>query len=198
MIRDAGGLVTINHPNFIWAFGASELMRVERYNLLEIHNFHPQVNNYGGGGMPSTEVIWDTLLSNGKKVYGLACDDEHYIQVFSPKHANPGRGWVWVQCDELTPGNIITALSQGNFYFSSGVELKDIRADDTSLTIEINPVQNTKYTVEFIGKGGNVLSVQYQPRSVYTFTGDETYVRAKIIDSNGFCAWTQPVFLDER
>jgi hypothetical protein len=30
--------------------------------------------------------------------------------------------------------------------------------------------------------------------ATYTFAGDDTYVRAKVLESNGRVAWTQPVF----
>ena len=32
-----------------------------------------------------------------------------------------------------------------------------------------------------------------EPDASYTFTGDERYVRAKVLESNGAVAWTQPV-----
>ena len=32
-----------------------------------------------------------------------------------------------------------------------------------------------------------------EPTATYKFTGDEGYVRAKVIDSNGRMAWVQPV-----
>jgi hypothetical protein len=34
--------------------------------------------------------------------------------------------------------------------------------------------------------------------AVYVFKGDEFYVRAKVIESNGEVAWTQPVFLNNK
>jgi hypothetical protein len=32
----------------------------------------------------------------------------------------------------------------------------------------------------------------------YEWTGDEGYVRVKIVDSNGLMAWTQPVIVPRR
>ncbi|MFC1693139.1 CehA/McbA family metallohydrolase [Candidatus Latescibacterota bacterium] len=198
LIRDAEGIVQICHPNFTWAFGSEELLQVHGYYLLEIYNFHPIVNNWGGGGMTSTEEIWDVLLSRGKKVYGVASDDTHSFKVFSPDHANPGKGWVCVRCDALTVENVISALSKGDFYFSSGVELNDIRVTEKSLTVDIKPSKNVKYTIEFIGKDGLILDRQFESVSLYRFSGEEKYVRARIVDSNGRGAWTQPVFIDSR
>ena len=54
----------------------------------------------------------------------------------------------------------------------------------------------TRYTVYFIGRGGRVLQTSYESPAVYRITGQEGYVRAKIVDSNGRVAWTQPVLTD--
>jgi hypothetical protein len=42
------------------------------------------------------------------------------------------------------------------------------------------------------GRNGVVLARDSTARPSYTFRGDETYVRAKIVDSNGNTAWLQP------
>ena len=59
-----------------------------------------------------------------------------------------------------------------------------------------NPVMNpgTKYLTHFIGKDGAVLSEVRGLSPEYRFKGDEQYVRASIIDSDGRRAWTQPAF----
>jgi hypothetical protein len=48
--------------------------------------------------------------------------------------------------------------------------------------------------VQFIGRNGAILSEAIASPAVYTFKGDELYVRAKILESNGRFAWTQPVW----
>ncbi len=53
---------------------------------------------------------------------------------------------------------------------------------------------DVKYTVYFIGRGGKVLSTVYDNPAVYKITGKEGYVRARVMDSNGLIAWTQPIF----
>ena len=41
------------------------------------------------------EEVWDLLLTEGKRLYGIAVDDAHHFQgEFSPDRVNPGRGWV--------------------------------------------------------------------------------------------------------
>jgi hypothetical protein len=59
-------------------------------------------------------------------------------------------------------------------------------------------VPSTRYDTRFIGKDGRVLATVSGLRPSYRIKGDEGYVRASIIDSDGRRAWTQPVFLDHR
>jgi len=197
-IRRAGAVPIINHPNFIWAFGAEEMGQVTGWSLFEIQNSHPAVHNNGGIGKPSTEEMWDALLTKGMKVYGVASDDTHNYKDFTPLRANPGRGWVCVRADELTPVAIASALDKGDFYSSTGVELVDVTSDAASVAVRINPAGVTAYVVEFIGRGGKVLSKVQGPDASYRLTGKEGYVRARISDSNGFRAWTQPVFVGKK
>ena len=194
-IRKADGVPHINHPNFGWAITANELQAVEHTRLFEIYNGHPQVNNAGGGGVPGMEEVWDRLLSSGKLIYGLADDDAHtFKQPGNPDVAGPGRGWVFVRAERLAPRAIVEALDRGDFYASTGVELIDYRVTPTTITVAIKAELSSKYRVQFIGKDGRVLSEAISSPAVYTFTGDELYVRAKIIESNGRLAWTQPVW----
>ena len=74
----AGGMASINHPNFKWALTADDLLQVDGYRFVEVFNGHPAVNNIGGGGTLGAEAIWDVLLSAGKTVWGLAVDDAHH------------------------------------------------------------------------------------------------------------------------
>ena len=198
-IRKAGGVPHFNHPNFVWAAGAADIKSIKGLNLFEVFNGHPQVNNLGGGGSPGTEEIWDEVLSSGRVLYGMATDDTHNIK--SPGEiakAWPGQGWIMVRAARLAPEDILKALESGDFYASTGVTLKDYQADQKEIRITIAGVGRTKYTVRFIGKGGAVLAETFDNPAVYAFKGDELYVRAKVIDSNGLVAWTQPVFPKKR
>lgn len=68
--------------------------------------------------------------------------------------------------------------------------------EPTRLTITIRPRGDFKYTTEFVGRGGRVLARTGEMTAVYELRGDEGYVRARVRDSMGYHAWTQPVFVD--
>jgi len=194
-IREAEGVPHINHPNFGWAFGATELAQVENDRLLEIFNGHPSVHSVGGGGSPGVEEIWDVLLSGGKRIYGIAVDDAHHFQgEFSPDRANPGRGWVCVLAPRLGAAEIMAGLEAGRFYASTGVELERLTVTADGIGIDIRPRGDTRYTTWFIGDGGRILDVAYGTEVEYRLKDDVSYVRARVRDSRGDRAWIQPVF----
>ncbi|MBW3623478.1 MAG: CehA/McbA family metallohydrolase [Armatimonadetes bacterium] len=195
-IRKESGVPHINHPNFGWAITADELRQVRNNKLFEIYNGHPHVNNQGGGGVPGLEAVWDAILSSGKLLYGIAVDDAHvFKRPWDRGAARPGQGWVVVRAERLSPDALLDAMERGDFYASTGVELADYRADDKSITITIREVPSSKYRVRFIGRGGRILSEAVTNPAVYRITGEEGYVRAKILESNGSVAWTQPIML---
>jgi len=198
-IRKAGGIAHVNHPNFEWAISADELQQVERTRLFELFNGHHLVNNLGGGGVPGMEEVWDRMLSSGKVMYGIADDDAHvFKQPGNPDVAGPGRAWVVVRAERLAVRPILEALEHGDFYASTGVELIDYKVTDKAITIAIAAQISSKYRIQFIGAHGKVLSEADASPATYAFAGDERYVRAKIFESNGRLAWTQPVFRQGR
>ncbi len=193
-IRDARGVPSINHPNFGWAITPDELGQVQRTRLFEVFNGHPSVNNLGGGGVPSLEETWDRILSSGKLLYGIAVDDAHYFKrPEDPTAPRPGKGWVYVRSARLEARALVEALERGEFYSSTGVEMQSVETSATALSLSVKAEPASKYRIQFIGRQGRVLSEATTPSASYTFKGDEGYVRAKILESNGKAAWIQPV-----
>lgn len=195
-VRAAGGLAQVNHPNFGWALSPADALQASSAQLLEVYNGHPQVNNLGGGGAPSAEALWDQLLSAGRTVFGVASDDLHDLKRPGVRQAaGPGRGWVVVRASRLSASEILGALARGDFYASTGVELRDVQVTPRHVAVSVRENGSTRYRVRFIGKGGRVLEEVDGLTATYEFAGDEGYVRATITDSNGGVAWTQPVRL---
>ncbi|MDX2043282.1 MAG: CehA/McbA family metallohydrolase [Acidobacteriota bacterium] len=195
-IRKVEGVPHVNHPNFNWSITADDLKRIKNLRLFEIYNGHPTVNNLGGGGLPGLEAMWDDILSSGIVQYGIAVDDAHVFKAPEDRtKARPGFGWVMVRAEKLGATEILQALESGNFYASTGVTLRDYQASKKEIVLNIAEQPTVKYTVQFIGQGGKVLKELTTNPAIYVFKGDETYVRAKVIESNGKFAWTQPMFL---
>jgi hypothetical protein len=193
-IRGARGVPHINHPNFAWSITADDLRQLDRTRLFEVYNGHPVVNQYGGGGAPSLEEMWDLVLTSGRLLYGIAVDDAHvFKQPGNPAVAGPGRGWVMVRASRLGARDILDALERGDFYASTGVVLASYDVTPAAISIQVRTEGTTRYRIQFIGRGGRLLREVPDAKATYTFAGDEGYVRGKVLDSNGWVAWTQPV-----
>src|SRR5918993_769823 len=198
-VRAQEGVPHINHPNFNWSLTPEQLAAVKNNKLFEIYNGHPMVNNFGGGGMPGTEQAWDAILSSGVLLYGIAVDDAHHFKdLGNPKLAGPGRGWIVVRTATLSARAILDAMERGDFYASTGVELEAYDVTTSSMTVTVKKNAFAKYRIQFIGKGGVVLHEALDSPAVYQFRGTESYVRARVLDSNGAIAWGQPTLVAPR
>ena len=206
----------LNHPNFGWAVTAEDLAQVEGEQFFEVYNGHRGVRNEGDELHSSTERIWDIVLAlrlgelGLGVMYGVATDDSHNYH--KPQQVSvPGRGWVQVRAKRLTPEYIIDAMEQGDFYATSGVQLRDVQRKDNQLSIEMEPEAGVTYTTRFIGtlsttdltgtpvldKDGNVLPVTHRysadigkvfkevqgTKAEYKLQGNELYVRAVVVSS---------------
>ncbi|QDU07679.1 hypothetical protein [Gimesia aquarii] len=150
-------MIHLNHPNFHYGVTAEELMKVVGENFFEVYNGHPGVDNRGDESHPSTDRMWDIILTKRLAeldlpiMYGLSTDDGHEYHNIPSRASEPGRGWVVVLSRNLDPESLVEAMEAGRFYASSGVKLKSITYSDDGLEIEIDPEEGVEYTTHFIG-----------------------------------------------
>jgi hypothetical protein len=195
-VREAGGLTLVNHPNFGWAFGAEELLQLKGATMLEVASSHPFVND---DGPPSVESMWDRMLTAGKRVWAAAVDDMHHLaRPLDEDSVRPGGAWVCVRAEKREPKAILAALERGDFYASTGPVIEEYTVGEKSLTVRITEKWGARYRVRFIGSGGKLLQETQGLAATYAIKGNEGYVRAKVIDSNGNAAWLQPVFVSAK
>lgn len=205
----AGGLPQVNHPNFGWSIRPDDMSELPDSTLFEVWNGQPRINNLGGddgtGGVAlSTDALWDTLLTRGRLLFGVATDDAHNFRPAQHQDfetARPGGGWVMVRADTLTRPAIVSALRAGQFYSTTGILLDDYHASPREIRLRIAKTgsrDDRRYRTEFVGRGGRVLAAMPGLTARYLITGDEGYVRARITDSNGRRAWMQPVRVTGR
>ncbi len=203
----------LNHPNFTYAIGANDIIKLNGERFFEVFNGHPLVNNYGDSIHESTEEIWDRVNIAYKNMdkpllLGIATDDSHNYHKFGSRYSNAGRGWVEVKATELTPEAIINSLEAGDFYASTGVSLKRVEFKNNQLSVEVKPEEKVHYEIRFIGvrKGtmkSEVLKTVEGREASYQIPPDVLFVRAKIIsdktkknpyqEGDREVAWTQPV-----
>ncbi|MDZ4861655.1 MAG: hypothetical protein SGI88_22000 [Candidatus Hydrogenedentes bacterium] len=177
-------------------------------------------------------VLSVRLAANPENIlYALGTDDAHDYFVRGPGNSIPGRGWCMVLSESLEADAITRAFIDGDFYASAGVMLNAVEWDDKTFRVDIAAEPDVTYTTIFYGtkRGADVSSTptldasgmevpnvarQYSDQlgavlletkvnpAVYSFTGDELYVRAKVVSSklkvdpfkegDVEMAWTQP------
>jgi hypothetical protein len=98
-----------------------------------------------------------------------------------------------VKANALTKADILASVRAGNFYASTGIVLNDYVVDFAAKTIMVDS-QNGN-TITFIGNNGAVLQSVSAAKATYQVTGSEKYVRAKITNTAGKMAWTQPIYV---
>ncbi len=118
-----GAVAHVNHPNYLFTLSIEDLLASGDFGLVEVANGHNIVHNEGDETHPSTETIWDALLSSGRQVWGVASDDAHHFQRWGADYSNPGRGWLQVEAESARLSDVLESLRSGRFYASSGLEL---------------------------------------------------------------------------
>ncbi len=150
-------MVHLNHPNFGWGVSAEDLAAVTAEKFFEIYNGHPGVRQLGDESHPPLEKMWDIINTlritrlDAAPIFGLGTDDSH--EYHGRPGSQPGRAWVMVKADELTPDKLIDSMNRGEFYSSSGVELEAVEFDSQTgeLSIKIAAEEGVTYETQFIG-----------------------------------------------
>ena len=203
--------------------------------FFEVLNGHVgDVETTGDAQRLSTDPLWDVVLAArlGRlglgPIYGIAADDSHSA-------GNGGGAWIVVRAASLTADALVAAVRAGDFYATNGLRLKDVRRDGGRYVVQVEPEEGITYTIQFIGtlRGydrskedakdaegallpptaryspeiGRVLKEVKGTEATYTPTGQELYVRAKIVSSKPPAtpdskdtpetAWTQPMIVGQ-
>ena len=187
-VVSANGLPQLNHPH-AWNISAAEI--VNAANGIKVPLFIEMYNSVTDTitelGFPG-ENLWDSVLSSGTEMWGVAVDDSHTMPGgIQP----PGGGFIYVDADALDIDSILAGMNQGRFYASTGATIKNFSYDRSEYTVEASVISNIK----FIGFAGAILQEDNALSAVYEYLGNEQYVRARIESEQGV-AWTQPVFID--
>lgn len=193
-----GGIAQLNHPNFYYAFDHEIMEKTSDCFLFEVCSGHPLTFEEGDENHVSVEYMWDHMLSSGKLIYGTGVDDGHTYTYTDPAKANPFKAWIMADVEELTVEEVLAALWRGDFYASSGVELEDIvQGWQSTSKVVIVPQPGLSYVTQFISNDGEVLHESSEIEPCFEMLADDkhTYLRMKVIASDGTCAWTQPMFV---
>ena len=194
---DAGFLVCLNHP--VWSsqdytdyMGLKGLWGVEVYNT-----------GCFKGGMHDTVQPMVDMLRAGENVMPVAADDTH-----SP--ADRFGGWLMVKADKLEYETVINALERGEFYASTGPEIKELYIEDgvlhvsTSEAASITVVANYRYSKKKNGAPEEPLTRAefdladfIEASNKHEYPRCTPFVRVEVRDLAGNLAWTRAYFAGE-
>jgi hypothetical protein len=199
--RAAGGVTLVNQIK------PSDLLGLPGLRLFEVFNGEVEAHNDAAPGRLSTEQLWDALLTQDMRVYGVAADDAHYFSMpylltyYRGTFTLPGTGWVMVNAPALAPDAIVGALEAGRFYATTGVMLKELSYDRHHYHVvvdwpatraavasafvaegarEAQPDRMPGLTIEFIGRNGQVLQTVHDDAADIAIEPADGYVRVRV------------------
>jgi hypothetical protein len=191
MLCRHGCIVTYNHP--IWSrVSEEEFIHTKGIAALEIFNYNT-VNESDTG---YDVTYWDRMLRLGYRVNAFASDDNHNEGHFDDALG----GWICVKARTLTHEDIAAAFVAGNYYSSSGPEIRDWGICDGTVWIDCSPVNRINFVSgNIINDGSSVLAEKFTDGLTHgeaRLKGHETYVRAECVDKYGRKAWTNPIYIN--
>ena len=132
----------------------------------------------------------DDALRQGKLRYIFATDDCHH------NNDDRGKGYVVVKADEKSEEAITDAIINGRFYSSRKPEIYEFGIKDNEVYIKCSDVREIHF-VAFEPLGRSFVGEKGELRNSASCGINEnwTYVRAEIVDDNGYQAWTNPIYL---
>jgi hypothetical protein len=103
-----------------------------------------------------------------------------------------------IKAEKLEYKTFTDAIKRGDFYSSTGPEIKDIWYDTETQTLHVDCSDAKKVIFSTgIRRQGQVKGAPTTTSAEFKLNGNEGYVRVTVIDSEGRTADTNAYFLDE-
>lgn len=202
VVRSLDGVPVLNHPLFHFAADARLIRGLAGEGVRHVELWNASLDQQHPGSRASAEdraeALWDEVLSQGTRVFGVATDDAHHFADAAQrarlgKSAYVGdRAWIMVRADK-TPASIRSAFDAGDFYASTGVTLATLESESGALSLSVAQAAGST-TIRFVGKHGRELGRVSGPSARRELGKGEGYLRAVVEDSAGRKAWTQPLW----
>lgn len=183
--NDAGFLVSYNHPS--WSLeNATDYLEYDGLFAVEIYN-HGCVRGLGF----DDERVLDDFHRAGKPVLCTAADDAHGV-LPDDERGDAFGGWVQIAAPRLAYKEIMQALKYGDFYASTGPEIKSLMIEDGVVKVEFsnclsaNIITNGRRTAFKRAKKGETICTAEFPLHEF-----DSYFRITVTDEKGKKAWSQ-------
>lgn len=192
--REAGFFVTYNHP--VWSLeDYPEFSQYEGMHAMEIYNH----GCYEAGYPEYNPIAYDSLLRQGKRIYCLATDDNHnYSNAELPESHDSFGGFVMIKAPALEYTAVTDALVKGNFYSSTGPQIKSLYVEDGMVYVQCSPAVRVTLTtgIREVYRKESKKSALVTEAS-FPVKKNQGYFRITVIDENGRAANTNAYFVDQ-
>ena len=185
MGKEAGFFVTYNHPG--WSLESyPEYMRCEGMDAMEIMNF----SSWNAGYLDYNPRVYDDMLRGGKRLFAIAADDNHSTQ-------DACGGWIMVKADKLEYKTVTDAIARGDFYASTGPEIKELWFENGYVHIKTSEAARIVCSYG-LRRARCAQNADGTPVTEATFMVEPSveYFRITVIDGQGKTADTNAFFVD--
>ncbi len=184
-LREAGAYVIAAHPYWC-GFTDEELMPLREQGVkgLEVYNATCRIT-----GRSTSSVHWDQWLAKGWRLPAVAVDDVHNDSALR-------MGWTMVKAEALTLDAVMDALHKGAFYASTGPEIRDLRVEGDTVTVECSPVRKIQFYATAPKGAQFVAEDPSLTRGEFKVKRPLDYVRVEVTDAEGRQAWSPPLYFD--
>lgn len=195
--RDSGFYVIYSHPTWNCE-DYREYSQYENLHAMEICNY----SCYLSGWDEYNPRVYDDILRTGKMIHCVAVDDSHVGRPLDSKRSDVGGGYIMIKSNKLDYKSITDNLVKGNFYASTGPEIKELYFEDGYIHITCSPAERIFMTtsgrrkdIAYDEDGHGLTKAKFK---VYTpKDGGEWYVRLTVEDFRGKRANTNAYLTEE-
>lgn len=194
---DDGFLPIYNHMR--WSHECeADLLGYEGFFAMELFNYFSEVLGIEEYNLSA----YLTKLRQGARIFGVMTDDNHNmssVPVWGLGEMNPWNmsfgGYIQIKAKELTYKSIIEAMERGDFYASSGPEIRELYIEDGTLHIECSEAKSI--SVNAMTRRG---FIHWHPDGAFTeadfkLRGNEEFIVVIVTDKYGKRAVSQPYFI---
>lgn len=150
-------MLTLNHPQWVyWDIQPQYLIENPEIRFFEVCNGGSSYAPHPDARRVTLDSFWDAVnafrsLNGTPLLYGLGTDDTHHY-INRTKAQRLADAWVMVRAKSLTPEALLTAMSEGDFYASTGVLLEEVEFKRSSRTlhVKVQAAPDVTYRIHFI------------------------------------------------
>ncbi len=179
-----GFLVSYNHPRWSLEDARSYLSYKGLWGV-EIFN----TSSLRIGFLDYNINAFDEFLKDGQKIFSLAGDDNH-------KCEDSFGGYTVINSESLDYKNIMEALKTGQYYVSTGAEIKGFYVD--GLKAHLNVPEAKKIIMSTGIRRAEVRDITKDENKTdiaFDISKEDKYIRFDIVDEKGKTAHTQAYFV---